>query len=202
MADKKQIPSTLATMALVLTLIALIAAALLSLVYVATKEPIAQAEKAKQEKALASVLPAFDNDLLESLEKGKTDPELSVYTAEKNGQTIAFAVETYSNSGYGGLVRLMLGYDLEGKIYGMSVLAQSETPGLGVNMTKAKFQQQFIGKSSENFTFKVKKDGGDVDALTAATISSRAVCDAVSRANKEVQVWLSANSLASKGSDE
>ncbi|MBO4231732.1 MAG: RnfABCDGE type electron transport complex subunit G, partial [Bacteroidales bacterium] len=86
--------------------------------------------------------------------------------------------------GFGGAFTLMVGFDSEGKILGTEVLSASETPGLGdkINADKSDFSKQFAGKNPAEFQLKVKKDGGDVDAITAATISSRAYCDAVDRA--------------------
>ena len=77
---------------------------------------------------------------------------------------------------------MMVGMLAAGVINKVSVLSQAETPGLGANMVNEKWKSQFDGKDPKNFILKVKKDGGDVDAITAATISSRAVSEAVKRA--------------------
>ena len=78
----------------------------------------------------------------------------------------------------------MVGFDNDGKIIDIVVLKHSETPGLGDKMKKDKsdFSLQFMGKDPATFKLAVKKDMGDVDAITASTISSRAYCDAVQRA--------------------
>ena len=73
----------------------------------------------------------------------------------------------------------MVGLLTDGTINKVSVLQQSETPGLGANMVNPKFKDQFDGKNPASFKLNVKKDGGDVDAITAATISSRAFSEAV-----------------------
>ena len=78
----------------------------------------------------------------------------------------------------------MIGFDAKGVIQKINVLEHSETPGLGTKMEEPKFKDQFLGKSPETFRLRVKKDGGDVDGITAATISSRAFSDAVERAHK------------------
>jgi Predicted NADH:ubiquinone oxidoreductase, subunit RnfG len=79
-------------------------------------------------------------------------------------------------------VQLLVGFDAEGKIHNTAVLSIKETPGLGSNMTNPKFKDQVNGKNPAEFKLSVKKDGGDVDAITAATISSRAFLDAVGKA--------------------
>jgi len=76
----------------------------------------------------------------------------------------------------------MTGFSPDGKIFNISVLAHKETPGLGTKMSEPAFKNQFNDKNPSEFALKVKKDGGPVDAITAATISSRAFCDAVQRA--------------------
>jgi electron transport complex protein RnfG len=87
-------------------------------------------------------------------------------------------------TGFSGLVRLMVGLKPDGSIYSVSVLEHKETPGLGTHMADADFIGQFENQNPANFKVSVKKDGGQVDAITAATISSRAFCDAVMRAYK------------------
>jgi len=81
----------------------------------------------------------------------------------------------------------MAGFMPDGTIAGISVLDHKETPGLGTKMTEPGFKGQFTGKNPGEFMLKVKKDGGQVDAITAATISSRAFCDAVQRAYNTLQ---------------
>jgi electron transport complex protein RnfG len=76
----------------------------------------------------------------------------------------------------------MVGFSPDGTIYSTSVLEQKETPGLGTKMTQPFFKDQFDGKNPSSFKLFVKKDGGQVDAITASTITSRAYCDAVQRA--------------------
>ena len=92
-------------------------------------------------------------------------------------------VATASSKGYGGDVDVMIGYDLNGKMTGVTILDNSETAGLGANCTKEEWLSQFVGMSGK---LSVKKDGGDVDALTSATITSRAVCSAINKATDKV----------------
>lgn len=93
-------------------------------------------------------------------------------------------VATASSKGYGGDVDVMIGLDFDGKITGVTILDNSETAGLGANCTKEEWLAQFVGMSG---TLSVKKDGGDVDALTSATITSRAVCSAINKASDKVK---------------
>ena len=169
-------------MALSLTLITSVAALCLGGVYIITKEPIDAAKKAKREAAIKIVLPDFDN--LETETKSVDGGEIALNKAYKNGEWIGTAVETFTKNGFSGEIKLMVGLLPDGAIYDISVLGHAETPGLGdkIDIKKSNFPEQFKGKNPASFKLSVKKDGGDVDAITAATISSRAYCDAVLRA--------------------
>jgi len=102
----------------------------------------------------------------------------------KDGELCGAGIETYTKKAFSGRFDLMVGFDAEGTIVNTEVLKASETPGLGdkINKDKSDFAKQFNHQSPADFKLVVKKDGGDVDAITAATISSRAYCDAVQRA--------------------
>ena len=112
---------------------------------------------------------------------------LDIYPAKKNGEIVGYAVNTYTSIGFSGNISLMAGFKTDGTILSITVLDHKETPGLGTKMTEPEFKEQFTGKNPAEFTLKVKKDGGPVDAITAATISSRAFCDAVQRAYNTLQ---------------
>ncbi len=182
MASKKE--STFAHMVVTLFLVALIAALALGSVYVVTKKPIALAKKKKQEAAIKAVLPAFDKITVKKFPDADGVDSLQFNIAFRNGKMIGVAVNTYTNKGFGGRIEAMVGLLDDGTIYNTSVLSLKETPGLGTKLEKKKsnFPDQFIGKNPATFKLKVKKDGGNVDAITAATISSRAFCDALQRA--------------------
>jgi electron transport complex protein RnfG len=94
---------------------------------------------------------------------------------------VGYAVKTYTDKGFGGHIELMAGFLPDGSIHNVLVLQHKETPGLGTRMTDAKFSNQFLGKNPATYALRVKKDGGEVDAITAATVSSRAYCDALER---------------------
>ena len=173
-------------MLLSLTLISLGASAALGFVYELTKKPIEASKLRKKIEAIKMVVPEFNNnpnDDMFLLPTGEGD-SLEIYPAKKDGVIKGYAVKTYSNNGFSGYIGIMAGFSPDGTIYNISVLEQKETPGLGTKMTDPSFSGQFIGKHPGEFVLKVKKDGGQVDAITAATISSRAFCDAIERAYK------------------
>jgi electron transport complex protein RnfG len=107
---------------------------------------------------------------------------LTFYPAKKNGKFIGCAVKTFTNKAFNSRFDLMVGFLADGTIKTIEVLEQKETPGLGAKMTESKFKDQFNGKNPALFPLMVRKDGGQVDAISAATISSRAFCDGVQKA--------------------
>lgn len=180
--------SSLKNMVLVLFCITLISSACVGLVNMITADPIARAKEAAVKAALAQVLPEFD-----ATEKSEhTADELSIlaYKATKGGKVVGYAIETVTKNGFSGLVKLMVGFDTKGTILNVNVLEQSETPGLGAKMTEEgnPLLASIQGKEASKINLTVKKDGGDVDALTAATISSRAYAEAVARAYEVFKV--------------
>lgn len=185
-----KITSSLKNMVLSLTLISLVAAAGLGFVYEMTKEPIEVSKLNKKLEAIRQVVPEFTNnpnDDMFLLPTGEGD-SLEVYPARNGDDTIGYAVRTYTNKGFSGYIGMMVGFKPDLVIYNITVLEQKETPGLGTKMVpegtagSPAFKDQFRDKDPATFSLKVKKDGGPVDAITAATISSRAFCDAVQRA--------------------
>jgi electron transport complex protein RnfG len=181
--------STFKNMVLSLTLIALVSSALLGFVYEFTKEPIALSNLNKKLNAIKQVVPEFTNnpnDEMYRLPTGEGD-SLEIYPAKKDDAIVGYAVNTYTSKGFSGNISLMAGFKPDGTIINITVLEQKETPGLGTKMTESEFKDQFNNKNPSEFKLKVKKDGGPVDAITAATISSRAFCDAVQRAYNTLQ---------------
>jgi electron transport complex protein RnfG len=175
----KKLESTLPNMVLSLTVISLIMSAALSFVYLKTKGPIEEAAKQKEKSAIEQVVPEFDNDPSSSVMDIKG---LKVYTLRNHDELVGYAIRTFSDNGFGGHIELIAGFLPDGSIYNTVVLQHKETPGLGSRMLESKFKDQFKGKNPDSFRLLVKKDGGQVDAITAATISSRAYCDAIQRA--------------------
>jgi len=178
MAQKE---STFTNMFLTLLVVTVVSSLAASSAFILTEEPIAEVQRMKQQKAIEQVMPGFTEIQKESMMPKDGDDSLTFFKGFANGQGIGVAVKTYTNIGYSGLIRLMVGFEPDGTITNVEVLEQKETPGLGTKMT-TDWKNQFKGKNPKDFKLKVKKDGGQVDAITAATISSRAFCDAVQRA--------------------
>lgn len=172
----KKLESTLKNMILSLFFISMGMAAALGYVYTLTKEPIEKAKKGAETSAIKEVVPAFDNTPL-----AKEIDGLTYYEVTKGGAPVGYAVKTYTDKAFSGRFDLMVGFLPDGTINQIAVLDQKETPGLGTKMKEPKFKNQFNLKNPGSWKMTVKKDGGDVDAISAATISSRAFCDAVQR---------------------
>ena len=183
--------STLVRMTVTLLVITVITSAAVGFVEQLTKEPKAATEAVKQNFAIKAVLSEYDNNpLADVYEIDSYDgavEKITCYPGIRNGELSGIAVKTWTNNGYSGMIRLMVGFDKSGSIINISVLEQKETPGLGSKMTQPRFKDQYNGMNPGANNLKVKKDGGEVDAITAATISSRAFSDAVERAYKSLE---------------
>lgn len=175
-----KLESNLKNMVLSLVFISMGMSAALGYVYLLTKEPIEKANKEKEVSAVKMVLPAFDNDPVKEM---KVIEGLTFYPATKGGQFIGCAVNTFTDKAFSGTFTMMVGFLPDGTVNKSVVLDQKETPGLGTKMKEPKFYSQFENKKFEG-ELKVKKDGGDIDAISAATITSRAYCDGINRAYK------------------
>jgi len=178
------IKSTLTSMSLTLFLVCLFASAVMGGAYALTKEKLEGANNDKINGAIAAVIPAFDNNpynsKIEQEYKGKV---YMVYPGKKGKEITGYAIESASE-GYSGFVSLMIGFKPDGSINDIAVLSHTETPGLGdkIEPGKGDFGVQFKGKNPADFKILVKQDGGDVDAITGVTITTRAYCDAVTNA--------------------
>ncbi len=181
----KKLESSLKNMVIVLTGVTVVAGALLGYVNELTKEPIAQANAKALSDAIAIVVPGFDNNPAEAPETVEMDGVMyKIYKATKGGESIGAAVES-SASGFGGTLNVLVGFDKEGNIIDYSVLSHSETPGLGSKSTewfKKGAKGDITGKNPGEAPLVVSKDGGQVDAITASTITSRAFLKAVNNA--------------------
>ena len=182
----KKLENNLLNMFLSLTVICVVVGGLLGFVASITKQPIQDAKDAAQKAAIAAVAPEFDA-VAEPKEETQANGETAtIFAVSKGGQQVGNAVQVTTLKGFGGKVIVMFGFDLEGNITGYSVLdCSNETPGLGAKMPDW-FQEgakgNVIGKNPAKNNLTVSKDGGEVDAITAATISSRAFCDAIAQA--------------------
>jgi len=173
-------------LAIALTLIAAIAGLILSLVEAVTREPIAEQRRLETLKALQAVLPPLDNapdaDTVELIvgkdKKGKPIKRL-FYRGRKDSQLSGVAFKVVAPDGYSGNIEIMTGITPDGTVSGIEILNHAETPGLGAKIVEPAFKGQFKDKSLENADWRVKKDGGQFDQITGATISPRAIVKAV-----------------------
>ena len=185
----KKIESSLLNMVLVLTGVAVVMGTVLAYVNHLTEGPIAQ----QKEKALADgiktvvvcddIVVAKTDTVLRNDQKGKEQTFVVYEVKDKQGRDLGAAVES-TTGGFGGNLKVLVGFDPDGKILGYTLLEHAETPGLGAKADKW-FQKgekgDIIGKSPQE-PLTVSKDGGQVDAITASTITSRAFLLAVNNA--------------------
>lgn len=172
-------------MLLVLTGVTMISVALLAYVNELTKEPIAQANAKALSEAVKAVVPGFDNDpIAEKRVQEVEGASFAIYPATKEGQYIGAAVEATS-MGFGGELKVLVGFDAQGNILDYSLLQHAETPGLGsksADWFKKGNAGDITGMNPGQGELIVSKDGGQVNAITASTITSRAFLAAVNKA--------------------
>ena len=181
------VKSSFKNMTICLFAICLVCSALLAGVYALTAEPIAAAAAAKNEAAIKEVLP----ETAVTIEEVRTvdmDGQKYEYNLayDEQGNTVGCAINV-APVGFGGPIAIKVGFDANGVIWNTKVLSQAETPGLGAKCTEASFSDQFKGFDPSQKNLSVKKDGGDVDAITASTITSRAYADGLATAAKVFQ---------------
>jgi len=166
---------------LVLTLVCIAAAVSLAKVYDYTKAPIAQQRRLAKLKAINAVLPEHNNSPDQNTLEFDLDGagKRIVYLGLLEEKLSGVAFEVRSLEGYGGEIVAMLGLDLKGEISGVEIIKIAETPGLGAKIAEPEFKSQFLGKSLDNTKFILKKDGGELDQVTGATISPRAIVSAI-----------------------
>ena len=174
-------------MTVCLLAICLVCSGLLAGVYALTAEPIAAAAAAKNEAAIMEVLP----ETAVSIEEERTvDFEGASYAYnlayDEVGNVVGCAINV-APVGFGGPITIKVGFDVNGLIWNTKVLSQAETPGLGAKCVEPSFSDQFKGWDPAQKDLAVKKDGGDVDAITASTITSRAYADGLLLATKVFQ---------------
>ena len=181
----KKLESSLKNMVLVLTGITVITVGILAFVNELTKAPIAAASAKTLSDAVSEVVHGFDNDpIAEQQTVSSNGSTYIVYPASKGGESIGAAVQS-SAMGFGGELTILIGFDKAGNINDYSILSHSETPGLGDKAGlwfKKGAKGDIIGKNPGKDNLTVSKDGGDIDAITASTITSRAFLSAVNAA--------------------
>ena len=203
----KKLESSLTNMLLVLTLVSVVAAFLLAYVNNITSSTIAKINEETLSAGIKSVLNVGADEQITTNEK-EVDGFV-VYEVSRDGNWIGTAVKSTDKSGFGGDIVVLVGFDAEGKIKGYEVLSHAETPGLGARMgewfrtvTSGETKEvsalgklffgnpdpagshNIIGRNLADGELKVSKDGGDIDAITASTITSRAFLNAVNNAYK------------------
>ena len=181
------VKSTFRNMTVCLFAICIVCSSLLAGVYALTKEPIDAAAAAKNEAAIKEVLP----ESAVTIEEERTvDFEGTAYSYnlayDEQGNTVGCAINV-APVGFGGPIAIKVGFDAEGVICNTKVLSQAETPGLGAKCVEPAFASQFKGFNPAEKKLAVRKDGGDVDAITASTITSRAYADGLALAVKVFQ---------------
>ena len=192
----------IAAIGIILGLICAIASCILAITFTYTEIPIRNAKLQAMDKALKAVLPEFDNaPANEELKVDYPGREIVFYPAKKNNRLVGIAASAVSPKGYSGNLRVIAGISPDGKIITVIVTEKNETPGLGTAVTDRGEQKtifsllgkscgagglpanpvldSFQGKDVSTAPWKVKKDGGEIESVTGATISSRAVTDAV-----------------------
>lgn len=173
-------------LAIVLTLITAGAGLILSLVESVTREPIAEQRRLETLRALQAVLPPIDNspdsdtvELVTGKDKKGRETKRLFYRGRNEGQLSGVAFKVVAPDGYSGNIFIMVGVDASGTVTGIDILNHAETPGLGDKIAHEGFKDQFKQKNLDNVDWRVKKDGGEFDQITGATISPRAVVKAV-----------------------
>ena len=158
-----------------LTLISGVCAAVLAYVDAVTREPIKSIKVKQEQAAVKAVLPPGAAKV-----EQRGDGFVGI---DASGKVVGYAAKGADAGGYGGDIVLMVGFEADGKtVVRYKTLKATETPGLGMNLNAPAFAGQFAGKDGSSL--KVKKDGGEVEAITSATITSRAVCRAIAAACK------------------
>lgn len=190
--------------ALMLFIITLIAGVALGFVYDITKEPIKEAEERAKQKAYQKVFTQaaefVENETLtQNVEESKaffTQKEVTGVTIsevleakDSAEETIGYVLSVVANEGYGGDITFSLGIDKNGRLTGFEVLSMSETAGLGERCTKDEFKSQFAGMQAKQITYSKtgKQAANEIDALSGATITTKAITKAVNGALTFIQ---------------
>ena len=178
---------------IILTVITLVSGLLLGLAYEVTKDPIAQSEENAKREAWQAVFPDASEDAFEQIDVDQDiaasvikDLGISATIDEVctvDGGDTGYVITATDGEGYGGDIQVTVGITADGTVSGVSFLSISETAGLGMKATEPSFYEQYVGVQAEQFY--VSNDGGQgepIDALSGATITTRAVTGAVNAA--------------------
>ena len=160
-----------------LTAISAVCAGVLAYIDSITKEPIKATAAANEQRAIKAVLPP-DVATVEAAGDAFVGKDAA-------GKVVGYAAKGTDSGGYGGDIVLMVGFCADKRtLISYKVLAAAETPGLGMKLSTPEFAGQFAGK--DGTALSVKKDGGEIEAITSATITSRAVCRAIADAKRKL----------------
>ncbi len=183
-----KLKSTFKNMFLSLSIICLAVALLLAQVNKMTAKPIAEAKALKLQNAIGGVVSEFDNDPVSEsyMIASEVGDSLLVYPATKGGEVVGFAISSFAK-GFAGEIQIMVGFDMDDKVVNYEILQHAETPGLGSKMGDwfkdiESNSKSIIGRDMSLGALAVKNDGGDIDAITASTITSRAFLNAINKA--------------------
>lgn len=168
----------------VILVVAVTSALILSLIHLLTEKPIQETQNKLISESMKEVVAAeFNNDPFNEkiiVQRGKE--KFTIYPARQDGYVTSLILKTHSNKGYGGRIDVLVGFSLDGTVGSYKVIKHSETPGLGSKVNDPSFKKNVIGKKPHTESFKVRQDGGEIDAITGATITSRALIDAIQKA--------------------
>lgn len=194
MSEIKQ--TSMVAMITVLTGMCVLSGVILAGIHFVTAKPIADAVCNARIEAVAQVLPAFNNNPIDEATEivipELTEP-LTVYPAELNGTLVGAAVESYSPDGFSGEIAVIYGFNVDGELVNYHVMSHAETPGLGAKMEdwfrSELGNRSVIGVKPKDGNLTVAKDGGDIDGITAATITSRAFLSALNSAWSAFEIY-------------
>jgi len=181
-------------MVVALLVVAVVCTLLLSMTNLWTRAPIEQAERAALMRTLMQVLPKHSNDPLQDTQRlhvaGQTEPVVFYVARDMKGQPSAFAWEVIAPDGYSGSIYILMAVHVDGSIHAVRVTKHQETPGLGDGIVNHQsWLDFFAGKTLGNVHWGVKKDGGDFDQFTGATITPRAVVKAVKHGLEQFMMY-------------
>ena len=177
----KKLKSSLTNMLVVLTVITIVAAGVLASVNAVTAPQI---EKINAENLAAGIKAVMGSDDIQVADPQEIDAFTAYSINDAAGAALGTAVVTTEN-GFGGPLKVLVGFSTDGDILGYTVLEHAETPGLGAKAGEW-FQDKILGMNPGKNNFTVSKDGGEVDAITASTITSRAFLKAIQNAYDKV----------------
>ena len=172
----------------VLTSVCFAAAFALAQVHSITEGPIANQKRLDMIRAIKAVMPPFENkpdkdtiSLVTGKSKEGQDVRTTFYLGKKKDLLKGIAFKVYSKEGFGGTIEIIVGVTPGGSITGVEILSMAETPGLGAKINAPQFKDQFKQKALKKVKWALKKDGGDIDQITGASISSTAVVNALKK---------------------